>query len=32
MKDLLENIKFQIMDKIVLLSKQIVGFSDDQCL
>ena len=32
MKYLLEYIKFQIKDKNVLLSKQIVGFSDDQCL
>ena len=32
MKDLLEYIKFQIMDKNVLLSNQIAGFFDDQCL
>ena len=32
MKYLLEHINFQIMDKNKLLSKQIVGFSDDQCL
>ena len=32
MKYLLEYIKFQIKDKNALLSKQIVGFSDDQCL
>ena len=31
MKDLLEYIKFQIMDKNVLLSNQIAGFFDDQC-
>ena len=32
MKCLLEYMKFQIMDKNVLLSTQIVGFSDDQYL
>ena len=32
MKDLLEYIKFQIMGKNVLLSNQIAGFFDDQCL
>ena len=32
MKYLLEYMKFQIKDKNVLLSKQIVGFSDGQCL
>ena len=32
MKDFLEYIKFQIMNEGVLLSNQIAGYFDDQCL